>query len=373
MKVNLRGECLRLFPPSFRPWEKVKSDRAIAVLMSGGVDSSVTALLLKQAGWDVLGITMKIPTAQACSHPRPCCGADAALVCHRLDIPHYFLDVEQAFSELIITPFRQLYLKGITPNPCVDCNTLLKFGLVWDVLRKTFGILHMATGHYARIIQLKSRTYLARAADKAKDQSYFLYGIPRARLPYFHLPLGELSKQTVRELARKIGLLVAEKQESMELCFAGEGEYRQALPTPETDSRGPVLDMAGRIIAYHDGISGYTIGQRRRLGVAAGKPLYVTRICSGDNSITVGTRGEASRRQVSAGEVNTLIPQRLVPGKRLLGKIRSYGEPSACMLLKIDASRITVEFEQPQFAPSPGQRLVIYDKMGNVAAGGTII
>ena len=362
---------MQLCPPTFEPGKEGGTDKEIAVLMSGGVDSSVTAMLLRQAGWNVLGVTMKIPVAQSCANqPRPCCGEEAAFVCHKLGIPHYFLDVGQAFEENVVNPFRNAYASGLTPNPCVNCNTFLKFDLVWNFLGQSLGIRYLATGHYSRVIHEGDHTYLARAKDLAKDQSYFLYGIPRQRLPYLILPLGEMTKPEVRELARRNDLHIAEKPESMELCFAGEGDYRKALA--EGEGRGPVLNMAGDIIAWHEGIAHYTIGQRKGLGFAAGVPLYVTRISPRDNSITVGTREEASCNHVSAETIRILIPEKVHPGTRLYGKIRSYGNPSACMITEANNDKITVEFDSPQFAPTPGQHMVLYDGDGNVIGGGII-
>jgi len=363
---------IRLFEPTFEPWSPRSAEKQIAVLMSGGVDSSVTAMLLKEAGWQVLGVTMKVPVAESCSHPRPCCGAEAALVCRELGVAHYFLDVTEAFETLIIEPFRSSYLSGRTPNPCVDCNTFLKFDLVWRFLEETFGIRYLATGHYARVVQADGRWYLGRAAEAARDQSYFVYGIARERLDRFVLPLGTRSKQEVRDLAHKCCLPVAQKVDSMELCFAGEGDYRRALGEDAAGREGPILDVAGNVIGRHNGIFNYTIGQRRGLGVAAGEPLYVVRICPRDNTVTLGTRQQVSRRDVRAEEVNILIPERLRRGERLYGKIRSYGAPAPCTVVGASDAGVDVRFDEPQFAPTPGQRLVLYDQDGYVAAGGTI-
>ena len=189
---------IRLLPPSFASWKPEKArSKQIAVLMSGGVDSSAAAHLLKKNGWDVLGVTMKIPVTHSTSG-RGCCGADAAFVCNGLNIPHYFVDVRDAFEELIIEPFRQAYATGQTPNPCVDCNTLLKFSLLWDFLEERFGICYLATGHYAHVVPTNGRTRLRRAKDKTKDQSYFLYGITGEKLDRFVLPLGGLTAGTGR-------------------------------------------------------------------------------------------------------------------------------------------------------------------------------
>ena len=339
--------------------------------MSGGVDSSVTAMLLKDAGYSVLGITMKIPTAQQCNHPSPCCGAQAALICGQLAIDHYFLDVEQAFHKFVIEPFRRAYTHGSTPSPCVDCNAFLKFGLVWDFLEQTFGIRNLATGHYARLIRTNSHTCLARAADTARDQSYFLYGIPPRRLDQLLLPLADLTKQEVRELARTRGLEVADSPDSMELCFAGQGNYRNALGQEAVPHPGPILDSAGKVLGQHQGIFNYTLGQRRGLAIAHTEPRYVTAICPADNSVTLGTRQEAHHRHVSITSVNTFLPHKLQPGQELLGQIRSPSTPSPCTVRQI-GPQTAVEFDQPQFAPCPGQRLVLYDHHQTLVAGGTI-
>jgi tRNA-specific 2-thiouridylase len=363
---------IRLLPPTFAAWMPTKPpDRQIAVLMSGGVDSSVTAHLLQSAGWNVLGITMKIPVACAAGG-RGCCGADAAFVCQELGLPHYFVDVTTAFEQLIIRPFREAYAQAQTPNPCVDCNSLLKFSLVWDFLRRQFGIPRVATGHYARVVPDGERAYLRRAANQDKDQSYFLYGIAGGRLPDLVLPLGDLTKPQVRTIAADLRLSVADKAESMELCFAGEQDYRLALNTGETGRPGDVTDMQGRKIGAHKGIANYTIGQRRGLGIAGGQPLYVGRIDLPTNTVALGTREEVSIRTVRAAQCNILVPEQLTPEARLLGKIRSYGPPRPCRLIELTPDSMTVEFDQPQFAPCPGQRLVLYDAHDTVVAGGVI-
>lgn len=364
---------IKLLQPSFSPWEpKKEHSRQIAVLMSGGVDSSVTAHLLKEQGWDVLGITMKIPVSCE-SNRRGCCGVDAAFVCNELNIPHYFVDVTAAFEELIINRFRQSYAKGETPNPCIDCNTLLKFSLVWDFLEETFGICYLATGHYARVSKTDGRAFLGRAKYKAKDQSYFLYGIVPEKLDRFILPLGELTKQEVRSIADKLNLSVAEKAESMELCFAGEGDYRVTLTSAQADKQGDITDMHGNKIGTHKGISNYTLGQRRGIGFAGGKPLYVGRINAQENKIALGTRKEISFRAVKANKINVLIPDEFVAGRSVYGKIRSYGEPRPCEITYVKVDNLTVQFDEPEFAPCPGQSLVLYNNGDIVIAGGIII
>jgi tRNA-specific 2-thiouridylase len=364
---------IKLLEPSFSPWQSGKDNsKSIAVLMSGGVDSSVTAHLLKEQGWEVLGITMKIPVSCNISSSRGCCGADAAFVCNELDIPHYFVDVTEPFEELIIKQFRQSYSRGETPNPCVDCNTVLKFSLLWDFIEETFGINHLATGHYARISKVDGRTLLGRAKDKTKDQSYFIYGITREKLHKFVLPLGELSKDDVRSIASKLNLSVADKTESMELCFAGAGDYRLALDDTEANRQGDITDIQGNKIGTHKGIANYTLGQRQGIGYAGGKPLYVGRIDAAANTIALGTRDEVSTHTITAKKINVLVPEEIVPGKKFMGKIRSYGDPQPCKLIEIGENTMVAEFDQPQFAPCPGQRLVLYNKSDNIVVGGTI-
>ena len=364
---------IELLPPSLSPWTPGKPrSKQIAVLMSGGVDSSVAAHLLAEDGWDVLGITMKIPVS-CNTNSRSCCGADAAFVCNELKIPHYFIDVADAFEQLIIEPFRQSYTRGETPNPCVDCNTLLKFTLVWDFLKKTFGINYLATGHYAKVSMTNGQVQLGRAKDKAKDQSYFLYGIAKEKLERFVLPLGVLTKDQVRSIAAQLKLSVADKAESMELCFAGEDDYRIALTPAEANQTGDIMDMQGNKTGTHKGIANYTLGQRRGIGLAGGKPLYVGKIDARTNTIALGTREEVSTRTVKANQINILIPEELVTGNRISGKIRSYGTHQPCRIAEVCETDMTVEFDAPQFAPCPGQRLVLYNSDDNIIAGGTIV
>ncbi|MBA7674039.1 tRNA-specific 2-thiouridylase MnmA [subsurface metagenome] len=363
---------IKLMPPSFSPWAPEKPpERQIAVLMSGGVDSSVTAHILKEAGWEVLGITMKIPVSCS-SKSRGCCGADAAFVCNELNIPHYFVDVTEPFQHLIIDTFRQSYAKGQTPNPCVDCNTLLKFSVVWDFIHETFRISYLATGHYARVIKTDNHAQLGRAKDKAKDQSYFIYGIAREKLERLVLPLGELTKNQVRSIAAQLNLSVADKAESMELCFAGEGNYRAALDAAEANQHGDITDMQGNKIATHKGVAHYTLGQRRGIGFAGGKPLYVGKIDTETNTIALGSRDEVSSHTIRANQINVLITEELVPDRRLFGKIRSYGEPRPCRVADVSEADMTVEFDEPQFAPCSGQKLVLYDSNDYIVAGGSI-
>jgi tRNA-specific 2-thiouridylase len=222
------------------------------------------------------------------------------------------------------------------------------------------------------VSKIDSQMRLGRAKDKTKDQSYFIYGIPPEKLQRFVLPLGELSKDQVRSTAAQLKLSVADKAESMELCFAGEGDYRLALDDTQANRQGDLTDMQGNKIGTHKGIANYTLGQRQGIGYAGGKPLYVGKIDAAANIIALGTREEVSTQTVRANRINVLIPEELVPGSKFFGKIRSYGEPQPCKIIDIGENTLTVDFNQPQFAPSPGQRLVLYNNSDNIVAGGTI-
>ncbi len=354
------------------PFVPSDSERDMVVLMSGGVDSSVTALILRDQGYNVVGVTMKIPTAENCDVRRSCCGMEAGYVCRDLGIPHYYLDVREYFNEHVIAPFREAYLRGATPSPCVDCNTLVKFTAVWDVVKERFGTSKLATGHYARVIRTGDGTYLARGSDHGRDQSYFLYGIPQRNLPGLHLPLADLSKDEVRAIAASAGLPVARKDDSMELCFAGEGDYRNALGDV-SEEPGDIVDINGTVLGIHNGIHNYTIGQRKGLGIAAKEPLFVIRLEPAENRVVVGSRDILYTRNVAAKEVNVLIPKLYAAGSRLFGKIRSQGEPSPCEVAEADSSYMSVTFDESHYAPAPGQRLVIYDADDRIVAGGEIV
>jgi tRNA-specific 2-thiouridylase len=393
--MSVKGQSIAaLLSPTFGEAPTLDKDRAIAVLMSGGVDSSVTAVLLRDAGWDVVGITMKIPLVDACSVRRPCCGTDAALVCKDLGVPHYFVDTVEAFRVFIVEPFRKAYCEGRTPSPCVDCNTLMKFHLVWDLLRDRLGILHLATGHYARIDRATDEMppRLRRAKDTDRDQSYFLYGAPREHLAFLHFPLGELTKTEVRQLASSRGIFVAAKPDSMELCFAAQGDYRELLRDAPSQ-HGAIRDTSGNVLGEHEGIHNFTVGQRQGLGVSSSQRLYVTKLVPEDHMVVVGPREAGYETRVRVGEVNVLQPEKLCPGMRLMGKVRSVGSPEPCIVTdvsddtKVGSSsrstsvaedgtpanlRLEVDFDPPVFAPAPGQHLVLYDADDAVVAGGVI-
>jgi tRNA-specific 2-thiouridylase len=351
---------------------KAGKGEAVALLMSGGVDSSTSAHILKEMGYAVSGITMQMRKTVDGGPGKAV--NDAAEVAKQLGIPHYWVDVTEAFEDVVVGKFRQAYAGGRTPNPCVDCNINIKFGLLWELARRQTGAEKIATGHYARILKDGEEYKLARAVDKTKDQSYFLSGIRAGKLAGIIFPLGELTKGEVRKIAKDIGLHVADKTESMELCFAGEGDYRAMLGVGEAATEGDLLNMAGEKIGTHKGIANYTIGQRRGLGFAGGKPLYVGAIDPVKNTVALGTREETCKSVVEAGDVNVLIQDEFAVGAtNVIGKVRSYGEGRACEIIKAGPDELCVRFYLEEFAPCPGQRLVIYDKEDCVIAGGTIL
>lgn len=349
------------------PWEGDSEKRAV-VLMSGGVDSSAAALILLREGYAVAGLTMKISRGTE----QPACES-AACVCRALSIPHFSVDVGDEFKSMVSSPFCRAYTLGMTPNPCADCNEQIKFGLLWDIAEREWGgSFDIATGHYAQILHRDGRAYLARALDLKKDQSYFMSGIRPERIGRIRLPLGSFtSKEEVRMLVRAAGLSVAERQESMEICFAGENDYRSLFGT--LSRPGPIKDISGKVIGTHKGITGYTLGQRKGLGIAAAQPLFVVEIRPFDNTIIVAPKDAAFCNEVYAEDVNILAPDIIAEGVRLYGKIRSQGEPQPCFLLSNCGGNISVRFDAPVFAPAPGQRLVLYTGDGIVAAGGVII
>lgn len=340
------------------------------MLMSGGVDSSVAALLLKRQGLETAGFTLKLPT-----HGTPADDVlkDAGAVCRELGIPHYEIDLEGIFSAAVIEPFRAAYENGMTPNPCVFCNEVIKFGVAWDLIRGEFGEVRLASGHYARITGRDGRAVLTRAAVRERDQSYFLYRLSPGRLGKVMLPLGELDKSEVRRIAEEASLPVADREDSMELCFVGACGYREFLGRG-TSTPGDIVDAAGKVLGRHAGIKNYTVGQRRGLGIAAGEPLYVTAIDPVRNTVTAGPRGSVLERRVKAVSPVVHIAEAFHAGSGLSGKIRSYGEPAACVVREVleGGGGFEAEFAEACFAPTPGQHLVLYDGEGAVVAGGVI-
>jgi tRNA-uridine 2-sulfurtransferase len=341
----------------------------VVLAMSGGVDSSVAALLLKQQGYEVIGLFMRTgvhaPEDDKPAHKKGCCSAvdanDARRVADRLDIPFYALDFERDFGR-IMDYFADEYLAGRTPNPCVVCNNWLKFGKLWDY-GKQLQADYVATGHYARIVVCDGRSELHRAADPGKDQSYVLFGLEREVLAHLLFPIGCYRKDEVRALARDAGLGVAEKPDSVEICFVPGGDHAEFIRgrRPALATAGHIVDTAGNVLARHDGFERFTIGQRKGLGFAAGERRYVLKIVPSRNEVVIGEREELLAAGLTASRVNWLID---APEGRVLAcraKIRYRNAGSAAWVTPLADGGARVQFEEPQSAVTPGQAVVFYE------------
>jgi tRNA-specific 2-thiouridylase len=341
----------------------------VVLAMSGGVDSSVAALLLKQQGYEVIGLFMRTgvhaPEDGTPSHKKGCCSAvdagDARRVADRLDIPFYALDFEADFAR-IMDYFVDEYIAGRTPNPCVVCNNWLKFGKLW-AYGKQLQADYVATGHYARIVSTPSGPVLHRAVDPGKDQSYVLFGLKRSLLPRLLFPIGGYTKDEVRALAREAGLGVADKPDSVEICFVPGGDHAEFIRTrrPELATAGHFVDTAGNVLAEHNGYERFTIGQRKGLGFAAGERRYVLEIVPDRNEVVIGDREELLASGLRASRVNWLIDA--PPGGEVhcLAKIRYRNAGSPAIVKASSDGEAEVTFEEPQSAVTPGQAVVFYD------------
>ena len=342
--------------------------KRVLVAMSGGVDSSLTAALLKQQGFEVEGVTMKL-TAGVC-----CDIGSAQAVCLHLGIPHRVIDAQQKFSQSIINDFISEYRQGRTPNPCIKCNDLVKFQMLLQYARSN-NFDFLATGHYARVEcdRERSRFLLKKGIDESKDQSYFLYRLTQDQMKSLLFPLGHMRKTEVRARARELGLPAAERAESQEICFVPDNDYRSFLKehAPETLKLGELVLTDGTVVGRHDGIAFFTVGQRRHLGVAAGERLYVVRIEPDANRVVLGTPLELQTRELQVSNVNLVLSDELCTPKRVTVKIR-YRAPAVPALIEpARADRIRVLFDTPVQGVCPGQAAVFYDGDA-VIGGGTI-
>lgn len=350
--------------------------------MSGGVDSSVAAAILKEEGYDVLGFTMLLfdapPSSEVCGNAGLPGGPDAAQAAARaaehLGIPHHIVDLRADFTQRVIEPFRRAYGRGRTPNPCILCNRFIKFGALFRRVR-TSGADRLATGHYARIRRNESSREwrLEKARDESRDQSYFLYTLTQQRLARILFPVGDMTKNAVKAMAHALGLLAAERPESREICFIPGDDYQAYLRSkaPGLFRPGPIIDTSGAFRGSHEGIAGYTIGQRRGLGIAAPRPLYVVALEAKVRTVRVGEEEALYRKTLRAGDIRFISRKKPLHPFRAAVRIRyRHAEAEALITPRRDGTAV-VEFDKPQRAISPGQAVVFYD--GNQVLGGGII
>lgn len=349
--------------------------------MSGGVDSSVTAALLKQQGYEVIGVTFHLwDRKERQGHIRACCGIeaveDACRVAHKLGIPHLVVDIREFFAQTVIADFINEYAHGRTPNPCVRCNEFVKYRLFLEKALK-LGADYIATGHYARIVR-NNHYRLLKAVDQQKDQSYVLYMLTQPVMERVLLPLGNFTKLQVRQIAQQLGLPVHDKPDSQEICFVGDGDYREFLRKmrPDLAKPGPIVTEDGKIIGTHMGIAFYTLGQRRGLGVSnpEGEPLYVVRIDAETNTIVVGKRDALLTREAIVGKVNWISGE--PPRETIRARVKHrYRSPEGLAWVEpIGEAKVRVVWDEPQWAVTPGQIAVFYDgERGEEVLGGGII
>lgn len=340
--------------------------------MSGGVDSAVTAALVSRKN-AAAGITLKLYDGGELSliqkFDRE--AADAAEVCAKLDIPHTVLDLKKEFCDLVIKHFIEEYIAGRTPNPCIQCNIHIKFGAMLDYAKQN-GFDGIATGHYARIEKSGDRYLLKKALDPAKDQSYVLYGLTQNELSKTLLPLGEYTKAQARELAEELKLCVARKSDSQDICFVPDGDYAAFIEktTGINFAAGDYLDLDGKVLGKHKGVIHYTIGQRKGLGIALGKHMFVLHKNAATNEVILGDEEHLFYKQVEVKNVNITAADSL-DGIRAAGKLRYRHTEQPCIIHQTGTDTIVLEFDTPQRAPSAGQAAVFYD--GDVVLGGGVI
>lgn len=340
--------------------------------MSGGVDSSVAAALLKRSGLNVIGVTMSVWEGGAASGS--CCSmddaSDARRVAERLGIPHYVVNAKDRFREKVVNYFTGEYLAGRTPNPCVVCNQSLKFDYLFELGRK-LGAARVATGHYARLGEWNGRPAIMRAIGREKDQSYFLFAVSPERLGGVIFPLGGMAKSQTRELARELGLPVAEKPDSQEVCFVPDGDYKsfvRAQSGGQVPPEGDIITRAGEVLGRHRGLMDFTIGQRRGLGLSAPEPLYVTDVRPDTNHVVVGAKDELYGKALLASCVNWLIPAPEALALPLTARVRHRHPDAPARVTALSGDRAEVVFEEPQLSITPGQAVVFYH--GEYLAGG---
>lgn len=359
-----------------------KNIKKVVVGMSGGVDSSVAAYLLKEAGYEVIGVTMQIWQDEEISVQEEnggCCGLsavdDARRVAAQLGIPYYVMNFKKEFKERVMDYFLEEYLAGRTPNPCIACNRYVK----WEALLKRaleIGADYIATGHYACITQLSNGRYtLKTSVAEGKDQTYALYNLNQHQLSHTLMPVGGYTKEEIRQLAEKIGLKVAHKPDSQEICFIPDNDYGRFISesSGKAIKPGNFVDEEGNILGTHRGIPYYTIGQRKGLNLSMGRPVFVKEIRLETNEVVISDNESLFSNRVTADKLNFMSIEKLEGERRVIAKIRynHKGAPAAVRMLSEDV--LECVFDEPQRAATPGQALVLYEEDGSVLGGGTII
>lgn len=354
--------------------------KKVVVGMSGGVDSSVAAWLLKEQGYDVIGVTMQIWHEEESviqEENGGCCGLsavdDARRVASQIGIPYYVMNFRSEFQKYVIDYFTDEYENGRTPNPCIACNRFVK----WESLLKRsldIGADYIATGHYARVEKLANGRYALRVSETArKDQTYALYNLTQEQLSHTLMPVGAYEKEEIRKIAEEIGLQVANKPDSQDICFVPDGDYASFIEKNKgkTFPEGNFVTSDGTVVGTHKGIIHYTVGQRKGLGLSLGHPVFVLEIRPESNEVVVGTNEESMTQIVKANRLNFMSVEDLKEPKRVWAKIRYNHKGAWCTVERTGADEVTAVFEEPQRAVTPGQALVLYDGE-YVLGGGTI-
>ncbi len=347
-------------------------NKSVIIGMSGGVDSSASAALLKKQGYRVVGVTMKLWSKEQADGG--CCSFsaidDAKKVADKLGIDHYVLDYEKEFEKNVVKYFIDEYKAGRTPNPCTICNKHIKFNALLKIADQ-IGVDYIATGHYAKIEENDGRFLLVRPEDRKKDQTYFLYNITQEQLKRTLFPLYGVTKEETRKIAQEIGLSVAEKPDSQDICFIPDGDYAQFIKSQDGDMpEGNFVDIDGNVLGKHKGIMNYTIGQRKGLGIALNRPMYVVGIDAKTNNVVLGPDGTQLRDSLTAHSANLIAIDKITQPFKCTAKIR-YNAPDTECTVYPDANGFKVVFDQPQKSVTPGQMVVLYDN--NIVIGGGII
>ncbi len=357
--------------------KRLLSSKKVVVAMSGGVDSSLAAALLKREGYNVIGVTFKTWPKEECgaSFGRACCNLEAItrarVVAEDLKIPYYVLDFSEEFKKNVIDYFCTEYLKGMTPNPCIICNGKIKFGKLLEKAH-SLSAFSVATGHYVKVCSDRGggRFLLKEGMDKSKDQSYFLFTLSQEQLEHAMFPLGDFMKDKTRAVAKRLKLKTYNTISSQDICFIQDLDYAEYIKnkTGVEIKKGEIVDRDGKALGYHKGIPFYTIGQRRGLGIAHKEPLYVTAIDIDENRIIVGPKAYVLKKSLIADRLNWIAIRKIEKPLNVMAKIRYNHKKAKATVTRVSGDSVKVDFDQPQEAPTPGQAVVFYDK--NIVVGG---